>query len=286
MLSLRANTVVAQLLIILVFATFPVGPAAGQAIGQGGTEGSNKAQGKVEQAAPKRSVIRFLTDSDYPPFNYRDEEGTLVGFNVDIARAICLELDVTCDIATRPWDELLTALGNGEGDAIIASLAISPEALREAEFTAPYYFTPARFVARRDLERLEMTPKGLEGRSVAVVRGSAHEAYIDTFFRDCILKAYETLEAAQKALMAGEVDFLFGDAMSLVFWLTGTLSKGCCEFRGGPFFEPRYFGEGVAIAVRKGDHALRADIDKALAKLRESGRYEELFLRYFPLKVY
>jgi len=259
------------------------------AIAQSGTKrsaGAETGDGEAKVVAPKRTVIRFLTDSDYPPFNYRDEEGVLTGFNVDVARAVCLELDVTCDIQARAWDELLGALNNGEADAVIASLAITPQTLRDADFTQPYYFTPARFAARRDTAKLDMTPKGLESKRVAVVHGSAHEAYIDTFFRDCIIVPFDDIDGARSALAAGKVDLLFGDGMSLVFWLNGTLSRGCCEFRGGAFSEPKYFGEGVAIAVRKGDTELLRSLNKALAKVQGDERYEELFLRYFPLKVY
>ena len=55
----------------------------------------------------KRVVVRFLTEGDYPPFNFYDEDGILVGFNVDLARAICMELNTACDIKVRPWGELL-----------------------------------------------------------------------------------------------------------------------------------------------------------------------------------
>ena len=70
--------------------------------------------------APRRVVIRFLTEGDFPPFNYYDDDGVLAGFNVDLARAICLELGTACDIKVRPWEELLLALRRGDADAVIA----------------------------------------------------------------------------------------------------------------------------------------------------------------------
>jgi polar amino acid transport system substrate-binding protein len=231
-------------------------------------------------------VLRFLTDNDYPPFNYLDEEGTLTGFNVDVARALCLELDVTCDLKTGAWDDLLPALGRGETDAVIASLAITPESLADADFTERYYAMPARFVARKDAPRREMTPEGLEGRKIAVVAGSAHEAYLAAFFRDSLVVAYDSDIAARDALAKGEVDALFGDGFALAFWTNGTTSAGCCELQGGPFADERFFGDGVGIAVRKHDYELRQQLDRAIAKLRTSGRLEELFLRYFPVQAY
>jgi len=238
------------------------------------------------QQLPRRVAIRFLTDSDYPPFNYYDEDNVLTGFNVDVARAICLELAAACDIQVRPWAELLPALRRGETDAVIASHAISASALRAVDFTDRYYHTPARFVGKRNSGRLDATPEGLEGRKIAVTKGTAHEAYLRVFFRDSSIRAFDTPELARDALITGAVELLFDDGISLAFWLNGTGSKACCEFKGGPYSEPKYFGDGVGIAVSRDDPQLKTLINAALRRLRESGRFEELVLRYFPLRAF
>lgn len=238
------------------------------------------------QALPRRVAIRFLTDSDYPPFNYFDEDNVLTGFNVDMARALCLELAAACDIQVRPWSELIPALRRGEADAVIASHAVSASLLKAVDFTDRYYYTPARFAGKRSTARLDVTPEGLEGRRIAVTKGTAHEAYLRTFFRDSSIRAFETPQLARDALVSGTVDLVFEDGVGLVFWLNGTASKACCEFKGGPFGEPKYFGDGVAIAVSREDSQLKGLINAALKRLRETGRYEELLLRYFPLRAF
>jgi len=238
------------------------------------------------QPLPRRVAIRFLTDSDYPPFNYYDEDNVLTGFNVDIARSICLELAAACDIQVRAWPELLQALRRGEADAVIASHAVSTNALKAVDFSDRYYHTPARFAARRSAGRLDVTPEGLEGKKIAVAKGTAHEAYLRTFFRDSSIRAYESQELARDALISGAADLLFDDGIGLAFWLNGTASKACCEFKGGPFGEPKYFGDGVAVAVNREDQQLKLLINSALKRLRENGRYEELVLRYFPLRAF
>ena len=255
------------------------------ATAQGGTQGA-AAEGDGGEREPKRVAIRFLTESDFPPFNYFDEDNVLTGFNIDIARAVCLELAAACDIQVRTWADLLPALQKGEADAVVASHTASPNLLKAFDFSEPYYFTPGRFVARRGFADLEMTPEGLEGRRIAVARQTAHEAYLRAFFRDSSIRTYETVELARDALVTGAVDLLFDDGIGLAFWLNGTASKACCEFRGGPFMEPKYFGDGVGIAVKRGDTQLKGMIDGALKRLRQSGRYEELLLRYFPLRVF
>jgi polar amino acid transport system substrate-binding protein len=240
----------------------------------------------VEREAPRRVAIRFLTDSDFPPFNYFDEDNTLTGFNVDVARAICLELDAACDIQVRPWAALLPALAKGEAEAVIASHSVTPNTLKVADFTDRYYFTPARFAGKRAMAKLDATPEGLEGMRIAVAKGTAHEAYLRAFFRDSSIRVFETVELARDALIVGAADLLFDDGISLAFWLNGTASRACCEFKGGPFAEPKYFGDGIGIAVKRDDAQLKAMINSALKRMRESGRYEELLLRYFPLRVF
>ncbi len=249
-------------------------------------ETSAQVQQSEAETGKARTTLRFLTDSDYPPFNYIDEDNTLTGFNVDVARAVCVELAVACDIKVRPWNELLPALQKGDADAVMASHALTAGALKGVDFSDRYYFTPGRFVGKRTLAKLEITPEGLEGRKIAVAKGSAHEAYVRAFFRDSAVRVFESTELARDAVVTGSVDLLFDDGISLAFWLNGTASKACCEFKGGPFTEPKFFGDGVGIALGRQDPQLKAQINGALRKLRENGRYEEIVLRYFPLRAF
>lgn len=232
------------------------------------------------------NIIRFLTETDYPPFNYTGPDGLPTGFNVELARSICDEIKVACTIQMRRFDTLLDALSKNQGDAVIASFAETPQNRKKVDFSDPYYRTPARFVARRDLGITEIKPQTLEGRRVAVVAGTSHEAYMKALFTEAVLQSFPNAEAARAALKKGEVDLLFGDGVSLAFWLNGTDSAGCCEFRGGPYLESRYFGEGVGIAVRSGNDLLRRAFNWALFQLWEKGRFTDLWLRYFPVSPF
>lgn len=234
----------------------------------------------------RMTTVRFLTEDNYPPFHFRGPNGLPIGFNVDLARAICEELGVTCTVQVRRFDTLLSALEAGAGDAVIASLAITPETRAKADFTDRYYRTPARFVARKDSPLREISPELIAGRSVAVVAGSAHEAYIRTFFAETAIKSYPDAAAALEALKKGEAELVFGDGIALAFWLNGSDSAGCCAFRGGPYTESRFFGEGVGIAVRKGNDTLLRALNYALYYLWERGVFTDLYLRYFPVGFY
>ena len=89
-----------------------------------------------------------------------------------------------------------------------------------------------------------------------------------------------------EALKDGTVELVFGDGIGLTFWLNGVMGDACCEFRGGPFLDAKYFGEGIGIAVKQGDRKLVRILNYALELVHESGRYEELFLRYFPMNFF
>jgi polar amino acid transport system substrate-binding protein len=232
------------------------------------------------------TIIRFLTEIDYPPFNYAGPDGNPVGFNIDLARMICEEIRVQCTIQMRRFDTLISALNSNNGDAIIASIAQTPEMRARVDFSDPYYRTPARFVALRNSAIDDVRPEALEGKKIAVVAGTAHEAYLKTLFTEAELRPFPDADTARFALKRGEVDLLFGDGISLAFWLNGTDSANCCEFRGGPYLESRFFGEGVGIAVRRGNDLLRQAFNWALFRIWEKGRFTDLWLRYFPVSPF
>jgi polar amino acid transport system substrate-binding protein len=232
--------------------------------------------------------IRFLTELDYPPFDYAGTDGNPAGFNVDLARLLCVEINTSCTIQARRFDLLLAALNDksGGGDAVIASIASTAETRRLADFTDPYYRTPARFVARADSPIRDVLPELVEGKKIAVVAGTAHEAFLKEMFTEAELHPYPNAESARQALRNKEVDLLFGDGISLAFWLNGSDSGGCCAFRGGPYLESRFFGEGVGIAVKRGNDLLRQALNWALFRQWEKGGYTDLWLRYFPISPF
>lgn len=273
----------------------------GEMVQGGGVEGSASRPPAAETATtprffdPARRIdppdlsgrtLRILTDDDYPPFGFVRPDGALAGFNVDLARALCEALSLTCTIQARRFDTLAAALVQNEGDAAIASLRRSAALARQVDFTLPYYRTPARFVTRADSALAETSPDALAGRAIGVEARTAHEDYLRTFFPKARIKTFVTAAAARAALRAGDVEAVFGDGVTYAIWMAGEDAGRCCRFVGGPYTESRWFGEGVAIAVRKGDAALRQGFDWALHRLARNGVYADLYLKYFPIGFY
>lgn len=270
---------------------------------------------EVAPGSVARKTIRFLTADDYPPFEFVGADGNLTGYNIDVARGLCEDLKLACTIQPRRWDNLLDALNADEGDAVIASLKETAEARRKALFTSAYYLTPARFVGlarawplderalalsphavatqpapqqgpRDDGRRDGVRPEDLVKARIGVEAGTAHEAFLRAFFSGSVIETFPGRAALLRGLREGRVDLAFGDAVSLSIWMNDPKSEQCCVFRGGPFLEAAYFGEGVGIAVRPDDEDLRRTLNGALQRLEERGVLAELYLKYFPFGIY
>lgn len=230
--------------------------------------------------------IRFITTDDFPPFNFLDQYGHLTGFNVDLARAICAELQIRCTIQAREWNELTERLLDKNADAVIAGIAITPETRKDLDFSDVYLGTPARFVVPKADAALAPSPDTLGGKTVGVVEGTAHAAYLAAMFPNVTTRLYPSADAARTALRDGEIDAHFGDGMQLSFWLQSEAAANCCAFAGGPYLEAKFFGQGYAIAVAKGQINLKHALNAALQAIYEKGVYAELYLRYFPVGFY
>lgn len=273
--------------VMLVFAALTFGAAAQEGPAEpevvipnfwGPADRSDRAEAPI-------NGIRFVTSDDYPPFNFTDADGRLIGFNVDLARAICDVLAIPCTIQVRAFDDLITALLADRADAAIAGIAISPASRGLVGFSDVYLGLPGRFAVRRGM-RLTVSASGLAGRTVAVVAGTAHEAFLAAFFTEVIPLPYASADAASAALRSGEADAMFGDGLQISFWLQGTTAGDCCAFAGGPYLEPAYFGHGMAIAVAPDEPDIVAEINAALRAVHENGDYARLYLRYFPISFY
>jgi len=229
--------------------------------------------------------LRIAVDEDFPPFSYKEQTGALNGFNVAIANAICEDLRLTCEFSVRRWDDLMPALERGEVDAVIAGVNVTEQAVETADFTGAYYRSLGRFAVRKQNPIVKADMRSLAGKRVGVVRGSSHEAWINQYFPRSNIRSFGTLKEGLEALRAGVVDSFFGDVLQIMFWLTGSASEDCCRFVAGGYNDPNYFSRGMAIAVKRGNTELRDVLDYGLDRLQSSGRFAQIFRRYFPMSV-
>lgn len=242
----------------------------------------------VKPAKNDVTEIRFITSTDFPPFSYIDDQKQIAGFNIDLARAICAQLEIpnSCNIRALPWNEQEAALNDGKADVLISGIAINSGSRSRLDFSRPYLVVPARFLALRQNRFDEPLYRTLAAKIVGVVYGSSHAAYLVANFGRLNLRIFLDRNSAFEALISNEIDAVFSDGLSLASWLHSEQSKDCCRFVGGPYLSAKYFGQGLAIAVAKDNHRLLAAINYALRAINDKGEFAELYLRYFPESLY
>ncbi|MET3588638.1 polar amino acid transport system substrate-binding protein [Pseudorhizobium tarimense] len=232
--------------------------------------------------------LRILTTVDFPPFNFADQTGRLTGFNVDLAREICAELEIQakCQIQALPFEELESALANGSGEAVMTGIAVNAERRQKFRFSRPYLTIPARFARLKSKQIVGDGADGLAGRPVGVVNETAHYAMLRAFFPRIVPVTFANRDEMLDALKAGKVDAVFSDGLRLPFWIASETSQDCCALFDGPYLSEEFLGEGLAVMLQGDDTTLAAAFDHALAALSRNGRLQDIYLRYFPYGLY
>ncbi len=227
-------------------------------------------------------AVRFLADGDFPPFSYLNAKGALAGFNVELADAVCRELRLACEFAVKPWKDIPDAVANGEGDAAIAGIRMTPHNAEKLDFSRPFYRPMARFAVRSQFRVKPPYVSTLAGKRIGVMAGSAHEAWLRATFVHSNIRPFATQVAAMEALRTGAIDAMFDDAVRLMFWIAGSEARDCCRLTDGAFVDEATFSPAMTIAVKRGNHQLLRALDYGLDRLQQDGIYAAIFRRYFP----
>ncbi len=230
--------------------------------------------------------LRILTSDDFPPLHFGGPDAVPTGFSVELARLACEKLQVPCTIQARSFSTLLDALEEGEGDVIAAAFAGDGRLHGRFAVTLPYFRFPARFAARVEDVPMTITAAGLANRRVGVVADTAHAAWLERYFPDAVPVPAPNAAIARSDLQRGASDLVFGDGLSLALWIGGRASQDCCVFVGEPYFDDRYFGEGIGFVMRADDGRLARAFDHALHRIWEEGAYGRTWLAFFPVSPF
>ncbi|ABR60429.1 transporter substrate-binding domain-containing protein [Sinorhizobium medicae] len=225
------------------------------------------------------------SEGAYPPFNNLESDGTLTGFDIDIAKALCEEMKADCTFVTQEWDGMIPALIAKKFDAIVASMSITEERKQQVDFTNKYYNTPPAIVVPKDSPITEATAAGLSGKVLGAQSSTTHSNYAEAHMKESELKLYPTADEYKLDLANGRIDAAIDDVVVLSEWLK-TEDGACCKLLGTLPIDPVINGEGAGIAVRKGDDALREKLNKAIEAIRANGKYKQINEKYFPFDVY
>jgi len=237
-------------------------------------------------AAEAGQKVKIGTEGAYPPFNSIDKDGNLVGFDIDIAKALCKAADFECEFVVQDWDGIIPGLIAKKYDAIVASMSITDERKQKVDFTNKYYNTPAKFFAKKG-SGIEISKAGLKGKVVAVQRATIHENFLRDNFGDVVtINSYATQDEAYLDLVSGRADAGIADSVAVLEGFLNTDQGKNFEFVGPDFSDPKWFGDGAGIAVRKGEPELLGALNKALAQILADGTYKKINAKYFDFDVY
>ncbi|MGD9018461.1 MAG: ABC transporter substrate-binding protein [Desulfobacterales bacterium] len=230
--------------------------------------------------------IRVGVEGAYPPFSYVTPDGELAGFDIDIAKALVAAMDAEIQLVPQDWDGIIPALMARKYDAIIASMSITEERKKKVAFSNKYYNTPAKFVCKKG-EMTEFSPDSLKGKKVGVQRATIHDRYLtDNYGKDVEIKRYATQDEAYLDLVAGRVDLLLADSVAISDGFLNKPEGQDYEFVGPDLNDPKWFGEGTGIAIRKEDKDLVEKFNQAIEKIRADGTYKKIQDKYFDFDVY
>ncbi|MDR6759041.1 polar amino acid transport system substrate-binding protein [Mycoplana sp. BE70] len=238
-------------------------------------------------ASASAETLKIGTEGAYPPFNYQDSAGHLAGFDVDIGLALCAKMKVECEVVAQDWDGIIPGLQAKKYDMIIASMFITDERKKQVSFTDPYYLAAMTHAAPKSANITDFTNEGMKGKTIGAQSGTTQANYVAAVYPDADIKLYPTQDEVNLDMANGRLDLQVGDMIPLLDWVTKNEDgKACCELIGEPITDKKFVGDGVGIAVRQEDNALRERLNQALKDIRDDGTYQKINDKYFAIDVY
>lgn len=231
------------------------------------------------------SKVRIGVEGAYPPFSEVGPDGKIKGFDIDIAFALCAQMKAQCTLVQQDFDGMIPALQARKIDAVIASMSITPERQQVVNFSDKYYSTPARIVAKTSA-KLQITPEGLKGKKIGVQRSTIHDRFATDMFKTAEIVRYTKQDEVFLDLAAGRLDATLADSVAADYGFLKTPAGKDFGFVGPSYTEPKYFGIGAGVAVRKSDTDLQAKFNEALKAIRANGTYKKIEAKYFNFDVY
>jgi arginine/ornithine transport system substrate-binding protein len=230
--------------------------------------------------------LKVAIDPTYEPFTFKTADGKPTGFDVDIANALCEQIKRKCVFVEQVWDSMIPGLQAKKYDVIISSMSITEDRKKAVDFTNKYYNTPSKIVVKNDIKFSGVA--SLKGKKIGVLKGSTQEKYAMGELKTAgvVVTPYEAQDQVYLDIKSGRLDGTVADVLEVT---GGFLSKPEGKDYGvvGPeLFIPKYFGEGAGIALRKGEAALKTELNGAIKAIRDNGTYKKINDKYFKMDVY
>lgn len=231
--------------------------------------------GLASFSAAAQQEIKFAMEATYAPFEFMDENNQIQGFDVDLANALCEEMKAKCTFHNQAFDSLIPALKFKRYDAAISAMDITDARLKQVNFSNAYYDNSAAFIS---IEGKVADQAALEGKRVGVQNGSTHQSYLLEQMTGVTAVPYSSYQDAFIDMKNGRIDSVFGDTAVVAEWFK---KQDNLTYVGDQVTNQEYFGNGFGIAVNKSNQELVDQLNVALAAVKASGEYDEIFNKYF-----
>lgn len=231
----------------------------------------------VLQAGLGHAEIKIgLVAEPYPPFTSKDASGKWVGWEIDVLEALCKAMNEKCEYVEIAWDGLIPSLQSGSIDVIWSSLSITDDRRQVIDFSVPYYSSVMLLVGPKNGD-LDVTPENLADKIIGVPGGGPEEKYATVVYAPAgtKIKTYPTQDETNGDMVSGRIDYTVGGAAAMQRLLTSAEGGACCE-RKADVDDPKILGEGMGAGIRKGDTALKAKLDAAIAAMAKSGEFDRI----------
>ena len=222
--------------------------------------------------------INFGVSATYPPFESLDASNQIVGFDIDLAKALCKQIQADCTFTNHAFDSLIPSLKFKKYDAVISGMDITPERSKQVAFTDPYYANSAVVIAKKGAYK---SFDELKGKRIGMENGTTHQKYLQDKHPEVKTVAYDSYQNAIIDLKNGRIDGVFGDTAVVNEWLKTNPQLGTATEK---VTDPQYFGTGLGIAVRPDNKALLAKLNGALKAIKADGTYQKISEQWFPQK--
>ena len=241
----------------------------------------------ITPLAQAQPVIKFGVDPSYPPFEQKQPDGSLSGFDIDLGNALCAELQVKCIWVEQNFDGMVPALKARKFDAILSAFSATAVRRQQVDFSDKIYTAPSSLVAKKDSGLLP-TAESLAGKSVGMVQGTLHESFARAQWgnKGVNIHTYQTQDQVFSDLINGRLDASFQASVQADAGLLQTPQGQGFAFAGEPITDKSIIGDGVAIGIRKNEPQLKEQLNTALASIRQSGEYDQIAKKYFNFDIY
>ena len=230
--------------------------------------------------------LKVAIDPTYEPFTFKTADGQPTGFDVDIASALCAQIKRKCVFVEQVWDSMIPGLMARKYDVIISSMSVTADRLKAIDFTDKYYNTPSRVVVKKDVKFTG--PASIKGKKIGVLKGSTQEKYAMGELKTVGVEVipYEAQDQVYLDIRSGRLDGTVADFVEVT---GGFLSKPEGQeytLVGPELYIEKYFGIGAGIGLRKGEAALKGELNAAIKAIRADGTYKKINDKYFKFDVY